>query len=259
MGRWITLLLLLSIVGCKSESSRKELPSRWLVQAYDAMTEVMVRDVTNPPLAARFFAYASLAGNELVAFHDSSISTMKGKINAFEGILLPETSNPYHAQAASLLAIIETAKRLQPSGFLLEPFKERMVDSMLQRGLDEEEIEASAQLAINVAEQVVAYAKADGYNRISNFARYTPVNGEGYWYPTPPAFMGAVEPYFHTVRPFFLASGDQFKPKPPVEFSSGKTSGFYIQMRRNYEEPLDDKKKMIAAFWDCNPFVVQEM
>lgn len=37
------------------------------------MTEIMVNNVTNPPLAARFFAYTMLAGYEAVSENDPSV------------------------------------------------------------------------------------------------------------------------------------------------------------------------------------------
>lgn len=70
--------------------------------------------------------------------------------------------------------------------------------------------------------------------------------------------MQAVEPYFNKVRPFTLDSAAQFKPAPPVAFSKSKESGFYTLMMGNYKEMLDSSKKTIAAFWDCNPFAVQD-
>src|SRR5690606_24468678 len=113
----------------------------------------------------------------------------------------------------------------------------------------------------SIVKHVLKYAKADHYNKISNYARYTPVSDkEGYWYPTPPGFFPPVEPYFNTVRPFFLDSASQFKPVPPVEFSKDKNSAFFKMLMDNYIEGgsgLTEEKRTIAAFWDCNPFALK--
>lgn len=254
-----TIVLMCFITACsdKQPIQTVEVPVRFVGKAYEAMTEIMVRDVTNPPLAARFFAYASLSGYEIIAQHDSTIPSMKGRINQFKGIDFP-VINGYHYQAASLLAVIETARKLQPSGKLLAEFEKAMSDSLLRMGLSEDQLEKSKDYAVAVAGQVMEYAKSDGYNRISNFSRYTPVAEEGKWYPTPPAFIAAVEPYFHTVRTFFLDSSSQFQPLEPVRFSTDRNSDFFKMMLKNYTDTIGQREKEIAAFWDCNPFVVQD-
>jgi hypothetical protein len=90
------------------------------------------------------------------------------------------------------------------------------------RRLPDEVIANSLTYAKEVSRGILAYAKADGYNKISNYPRYAPLNTEGSWYPTPPGFFPPVEPYFNTVRPFTLDSGSQFKPAPPAPFSPDK-------------------------------------
>jgi hypothetical protein len=119
-------------------------------------------------------------------------------------------------------------------------------------------IERSKEYALAVSKKILAYAKADGYNKISNYPRYTPLDKEGCWYPTPPAYMAAVEPNFNTVRPFTLDSCSQFKPAGPVTFSKDTKSAFYKLMLSNYTDSLTEEHRTIAAFWDCNPFAVQD-
>src|SRR5207253_712404 len=110
-----------------------------------------------------------------------------------------------------------------------------LLDSSRMKGFSEEAINQSMKYALAVSKHVLAYAKADGYNRISNYSRYAPDGKPGSWYPTPPAYMAAVEPYFNTVRPFTLDTCNQFKPVPPVEFSADKNSEFYKLTMLNYK------------------------
>jgi hypothetical protein len=81
-------------------------------------------------------------------------------------------------------------------------------------------------MLLPVSKKILAYAKADGYNKISNYQRYTPLEKEGYWYPTPPAYIAAIEPYFKTVRPYTLDSCSQFKPHLPFLFQKIKIQHF---------------------------------
>jgi PAP2 superfamily len=55
-----------------------------------------------------------------------------------------------------------------------------------------------------------------------------------------------------------LDSAAQFKPVPPIPFSKEKNSDFYKLMDAVYKEKLPQEHQEIAAFWDCNPFALQD-
>lgn len=254
-------LALISICSCRNTSRKPpELTSGDISKVIVEMTDLMIHDVTNPPLAARFFSYACLAGYEVVAQNDSARISMKGILNAYPDIVKPADAGNYAYQLSAVLAMIETSKKMQPSGSLLEQYERHFLDSCRKVGFSDEVIENSKTYALQISKQILGYARADGYNRISNYTRYTPLNKEGSWYPTPPGFFPPVEPYFNTVRPFVLDTCSQFKPAPPVVFSKDKNSAFYKMMMGNYVEGgtgLTDEHRAIAAFWDCNPFALQ--
>jgi hypothetical protein len=112
--------------------------------------------------------------------------------------------------------------------------------------------------ANNVSEMTIKFASADAFNRLSTLTRYTPLKGEGYWYPTPPAYMAAVEPEWRSLKTFFVDELNQFSPPPPAAFDLSDDSPFMIQMNEVHEitGSLSDEQKLIANFWDCNPFKV---
>src|SRR4051812_36407294 len=82
------------------------------------MSDIMVHDITNPPLAARFFAYAALAGNEIVTERDSSCAPFQKALNGYPAFIAAK-KNTDGWQLAALLAMMETSARLQPSGQLM--------------------------------------------------------------------------------------------------------------------------------------------
>ncbi|MDB5249983.1 MAG: superfamily protein [Segetibacter sp.] len=263
MCKWLqlpvffTILVICLLTSCKNRPE-KALDNKDISSVITQMTELMVHDVTNPPLAARFFSYACLAGYEVVAQNNSKFESMHGILNNYPDLKKPDSIKDYSYQLSALLAMMETAKKMQPSGKLFEAYEKRFLDSCVEIGFSEETIEQSKKYAIAVSKKILAYAKADGYNKISNYPRYTPDNSEGMWFPTPPAFIAAIEPYFSTVRSFTLDTCTQFIPPPPVPFSKDTGSAFYRQMLLNYKETLPEEHRAIAAFWDCNPFAVQD-
>ncbi|GGH00046.1 hypothetical protein GCM10007352_01200 [Mucilaginibacter phyllosphaerae] len=220
----------------------------------------MVHDVTNPPLAARFFAYTCLAGYEVVAQNDASLKNMHGVLNSYPDIKLVSASIAANYQLSAVLAMYKTAQMLQPSGVLLKKDEKAFLDSCRALGFDDAMIDSSLNYATAISKQILKYAKADGYRKISNYPRYTPKNDLGTWDPTPPSYMAPVEPYFYTVRPLTLDSSFQFISVSPVPFSKDKNSRFYKFMLLNYakgENGLTRGEKDVANFWDCNPFAVQ--
>ncbi len=255
---FIVFIISIGVCGCRQHSTNIQLRNKDISDVISQMTELMVHDVTNPPLAARFFSYACLAGYEVVAQNNTKFKSMHGFLNGYPRLQKPDSIHDYSYPVAAVLAMIETAKKLQPSGSLFEKKEAQFIDSLKIAGYDEDVIENSKKYGLAVSKSILAYAKADGYNKISNYQRYTPLEKEGFWYPTPPAYIAAIEPYFKTVRPFTLDTCSQFKPAPPVPFSKDKNSAFYKLMLLNYKDTLSDNHRLIAAFWDCNPFAVQE-
>jgi len=256
------LVIILSICfvsGCRQPQRRVPVfSSKDISKVIGKMTDIMVHDVTNPPLAARFFSYACLAGYEVIAQNQPEYKSMYGLLNNYPLIQKPDSIKDYSIHLSSLLAMMETAKKMQPSGKLLEQYQQNFLDSCEKIGFSEDVIEASQRYALYISKHMLSYAKADNYNRISNYPRYTPVNTDGSWFPTPPAYLAPVEPFFNTVRPFTLDSCTQFKPEPPIPFSADKSRPFYKLMLLNYQHVLTDQQKEIAAFWDCNPFAMQD-
>lgn len=255
-----SLLLILCLSGgcSRTEKNVPEPGVADLRKVIDAMTDVMIHDVTNPPLAARFFAYACLAGNEVMALSDTACPSLGGRLNDFPALEVSRPTEAYSPSLSAVLAMLKTAQKMQPSGSRLVNYEKNLLDSCRRAGISEEVMETSVILAGTISQEVLAYARRDGYNRISNYARYTPVAGPGHWYPTPPGYFAAVEPYFNTVRPFTLDTCSQFQPLPPAPYSTEKTSAFYKLMAAVYNEKLSDEHRQIAAFWDCNPFALQE-
>lgn len=259
---FIYALIFISGVHCNGKKDKlPELTNADIMGVVGRMTELMVHDITNPPLAARFFSYACLSGYEIIAQNDSAFHSMQGVLNEYPVLSGTDSVSGYSYQVAAVLAMLETAKKMQPSGSRLQAYQSAFMDSCIKIGFDENTISQSLKYAQAISKIILGYAKADRYTKISNLARYTPLQGDAYWYPTPPAYIAAIEPYFNTVRPFMLDSAAQFKPMPPVEYSTEKNSPFFKMLEANAKESetsLSAEHRLIAAYWDCNPFAVQD-
>jgi PAP2 superfamily len=224
------------------------------------LSEVMLHDVANPPAAARFYAYSMLSAYEVLQRNQPEMLALSKNFRVvpdFVPLTLPTKFNPAFC---ATYAMLETGRLMLPSGYMLEAKQVELI-KIFQKSykLNVKHIEPNRQYADQLAAQVVAYAKKDGYFSLSTLPRYKPNTKEpGRWYPTPPEYMGAVEPQWKTIRTFFLDSASQFAPDPPAPFSTEKGSSFLNQLEEvvAVSKNLTVEQKAIAGFWDCNPFAV---
>jgi hypothetical protein len=225
------------------------------------LSEVMLHDVVNPPAASRFYAYAMLGAYEAMYAGDKDQPDLTRAFVHDPRFKLPPVPARWSKSFCAIYTMLDVGRQIMPSGYRLEERQKDLVELYRKRyKLSVADIDVNKTFAVQIASQVMSYAKTDGYSKLSTLTRYTPnTRQEGYWYPTPPEYMGAVEPHWRTIRPFFLDSASQFKPAPPVAFNQEQGKPFYDLMKEVYEttQRLSTEQKAIAAFWDCNPFAVQ--
>jgi PAP2 superfamily len=223
------------------------------------LSEVMLHDVAAPVTASRFYAYALLGAYEATHFATGRLPNINEKFNTNPEIKPPAVPKNFNLSFVSNYALLHVGRNIMPSGKMLEEKQKNLVAYFRKKKrISESDLKDNIRYAEEIAQHVIAYARTDGYNKLSTYTRYTPSKKEGHWYPTPPEYMGAVEPQWKTVRPFFLDSANQFSPPPPVPFSKDSTSEFYKLMKEVYttKNSLTKEQLEIANFWDCNPFAV---
>ena len=232
------------------------------VRALKHATDVMVNDVTSPVAASRYYGYINLAANEMVALFDKQQPHFAGIVKGLNNITVDDSlikkSDP---QLAVILAWYKSGIRLLPSGYLLKKNLDSLKLVAKKRKLPFEKINATVELVDKVVEQVLKYAYADGFVRLSGLRRFTPLTGDEYWQPTAPGFISAIEPNWNTLRVFFLDSCSQFAGAAPHKYSTDTSSLFYKELKEVYElgKNLTKEQAEIAMFWDCNPFALQQV
>ncbi|ADB39044.1 vanadium-dependent haloperoxidase [Spirosoma linguale] len=252
---FIYVWLVLS-VSAKAEVATKDL-SQHLQPTVFAVTMVMIHDVVNPPAASRFYTYCLLGAHEIVARHQQTVVSPTTFIRSLGQTNL-ETARADNYQIAALYCILETGRLILPSGYMLEDEEKKLLDQLRAEKYPEPIIQQSVGVAQEMAKKVLAYAAADNYRNLSARTRYRPSKADGFWYPTPPAYIEAIEPHWRIIRPMMIDSCSQFRPKPPVAFSKDTTSEFHKLAQEVYQigNKLTDEQRFIASYWDCNPFAV---
>src|ERR1044071_4606076 len=87
----LIILLLFLCQSCKQEKQSLQFTNKDISHVITKMTNIMLHDITNPPLAARFFSYACLAGYEVVSQNDAKFKSMHGILNSYPEIKKPDS------------------------------------------------------------------------------------------------------------------------------------------------------------------------
>jgi hypothetical protein len=223
----------------------------------NAINLVMIHDVISPPVAARYYAYSMLGAYKIISANDKKIPDPSVFIKKFPANSIA-TAKDYDYHIAALYCMLETSKTLLPSGYMLQDAEDAYVALLRKSKISDDKINKAISAAKKETTEVVDFSKSDNYNKLSAKLRYTPKKGYGYWYPTPPAYLDAVEPNWKTIRPLIIDSSSQFTPLPPTPFSKDSTSKFYILAKEVYDVSINLSQEQLneASFWDCNPFAI---
>jgi hypothetical protein len=252
---WVLILWVgFSTCAFCQKKNRDDFHVRKYTENVFRITEVLFHDVVNPPAAARFYAYATLSANQVVsavAQDGSFIAKPK-----FSPVLIDQPPAEIEVHFATTYTLLETAKRIIPSGYSLDEQQRQLYLEYQQWGVKKNVLDASVSFAEGVSKVFADHARSDGYMKLSTYPRYKPLEADSTWYPTPPEYMAAVEPYWNTIRTFFIDSATQFKPLPPVKFDQTKGCDFYALMNEVYTTSgqITPEQKLTANYWDCNPF-----
>jgi hypothetical protein len=252
--------LALSALLCNGASAQQRRAAAPLdpAKALDIINMTMVHDVISPPAAARYYAYSMLGAYGIVAAHNRNLPAPQHLAKGFAALRLDTVKATYNYQVAAYYSLLETARRLLPSGETLAEEEAGFLQGLAQQGMAPGVLSESARVGRLAAAAVVTFSKTDHYAQLSALKRYTPVKAEGSWYPTPPAYFEAVEPNWKTIRPLVIDSASGFRPAAPCAFSKDTASAFYREALAVYKvsKHLTTEQLEMAQFWDCNPFAI---
>lgn len=254
----LTLVISYAFTACQEpvDYSQAISDGKYFHQAQKRITEVIIHDIFSPPVAARIYSYASLAGYEVAAASDpANYASLMGQLNGSEPIQIPVPENIYPPLAA-LAAYYQVGTTLIFSEEKMNEHRDAAFAELRAQGIPDEVFEASVNYGREVAAKVLAYAKKDNYHESRSFPKYSVVNQPGTWQPTPPAYMEAIEPHWNKIRTFVLDSAAQFKIAPPPPYSTEPDSEFYKLAKQVYDakQNATPDETAVAMFWDCNPY-----
>lgn len=258
-------IISVSFNACKPKSDAKAYNAKaadpeLYHQSVELLTQVIIHDIFKPPVAARIYAYSTLAGYEAMVPGFPEYESLAGKVKGFTKGPEPEKGKDYCFPLASTRAFLKIARTLTFSGKFFDDYEKTFFKKYEEMGVPEEVIERSMAYGDSVAAHVMRYSGNDKYKQTRGI-RFTVTNLPGTWVPTPPAYADACEPEWNKIRTFALDSSGQYPPPPPPMYNHDKKSAFWKETNEVYElgKSLTEEQKRIAWFWDDNPFVMNVM
>ncbi len=255
----IIIASVLLLFGCQENTAYKEkLKNPELFQsAMKKLSDVIVYDVFSPPIASRVYMYPSVASYTVMqkAYPDK-YNTLEGQIKDLSAIPEPTNENiDFHL--ASFHAFTVVGKQLIFSEQKITDFQELTYQQLQDAGLPNKVLDASKEYGNLVAQHILKWSKGDLYDQTRTYSKYTILEEDKFWKPTPPDYMDGIEPHWDKIRTLVLKSSNQFPPIPPLEFDLTEGSEFQKQLMEVYEKGngANADYREIASFWDCNPYV----
>lgn len=259
----VRLILVFSVCVLFSCKQEKYIDSSELMDAsifhasVKNLTDVMIHDIFSPPQAGRNYAYPAIAAYEVIRFADpENYKSLVGRVRDLKA--LPQAPENISFVIAAFEAYNQVAKALIFSEKNFLEFVDATYASEILDSIPNHVSRNSRAYGNSVAKHILDWLAEDNYNQTRSFPKFDVTDEPGRWKPTPPAYMDGIEPHWNKIRPFLLESADQFNQGPPTEFSTKKSSQFYKELKEVYEvvKTAREEEKEIAAFWDCNPFVM---
>jgi len=211
----------------------------------------------SPVVASRNYAYASIAGYEVIAAGDPAhYRSLVGQLNGLTKVAKPAPGDSIDYDYAALLAFCKVGEAVTFPEGSLKLYTDSLHQIAAAHGMPDEMITASEKYAKAMAASIMAWSKKDNYLKTRSEAKFSINDVNGRWVPTPPAYGEAVEPHWNEIRPMVMKSDSQFRVPPPPAFDiKDKNSKYYREVMyiKNADEHLTPDQENMADFWDDNP------
>ncbi len=255
------IIIICFVCSCSSNEDYKYLIND--PETYNAvvknLSDVVVYDIFSPPVASRVYLYPNIAAYQILQKEmPEKYFSLEGQISGLEEIPSPENNGKnINYKLAAIHAFIEVGKELIFSEDKVINFQDKLYEKFKKNGLPRKEFNASVKYGNLVSEHIMEWASKDMYNQTRTYPKYTILQGDEFWKPTPPDYMDGIEPHWNKIRTLVLESADQFPANPPKAFDMTPGSPFHKELMEVYDitNKLDDEQLAIASFWDCNPYV----
>jgi len=257
----VTLFALIILFSCKKGKPGYNAifddPDTYCKSVYELNTVVMGNNFS-PIVASRNYAYATIAGYEVIAgLYPNQYNSLAGQLKGLNNIPKPGTDK-INGGFASLLAFWKLGTAVTFSDNETGNYVDSLKQLAKLTGMPDDIYQNSIKYADVVGNAIMDWSKKDRYKETRGMPEFTVYpDSPQRWVPTPPAYSPAAEPYWREIREMAIDSINQFLPPPAYTFNvSDKSSAYYKQVKliESTGDSLTKEQAFIADFWDDNPF-----
>jgi hypothetical protein len=220
------------------------------------LNNVVLENNFPPMIASRNYAYASIAAYEVVATYDKRFQSLAGQIKHLPAFPKTEMADVDY-QLAAMLAFCKVGEAVTFPEGSMQVYVDKLKHEADSAGVSSSVIKASQAFADSIGNHILRWSKKDNYAQLRTATKYTVMDVDGRWVPTPPMYAQAIEPHWMEMRPLVMDSAAQFMPaRPPAFDLQNKNSDYYKALIevKTIGDSLTEEQKHIADFWDDNPF-----
>lgn len=222
------------------------------------LNDIVLENGFPPVIASRNYVYANIAAYEVVAAGDATnYRSLAGQIKHLKPVPKPGAAQNIDFHFASLVAFCKVGNAVTFPEGSMDEYVDGLKAKARAAGMSSTTLENSLEYANKVAEHILAWSKDDNYAQTRSASKFTVLDEDGRWIPTPPMYAQALEPHWCKIRPMVLDSGGQIITPDPIPFNiKDPKNPFYqsVMEVKALGDSLTEEQKHIADFWDDNAF-----
>ncbi len=233
----------------------------FVIEWWELIYEQVAYQRIKPPVASRIYAYIGVAAYEAgLAGMPDNIS-LEGQLDGLGNLPRPNSKEEYDWPTVMIHSLYLTTDELlsrfvhaTENDFILLRDKQL---AERKSELSPEVFGRSEEYGNALAKALIKWVGEDKFNDTRFYTFYQLPSRNNHperWEPTE-YNADPCEPYWSTLRPFFLESGEQCHIPLKVPFSKGKDSEFrsYVDEILEYDRTLTENQRDIAFHWADDP------
>ena len=212
--------LLLFAVSCRQKDYKPFThdPLLYSKTVHELNSVVMGNNFT-PVVASRNYAYAAIAGYEVIAAgYPQQYRSLAGQLNGLDTVAHSTDTAGVDYEFAALLAYCKVGEAVTFPEGSMQDYVSKLQQQAREAGMSDHIIQQCDSYADTVARSILKWSKKDNYLQTRSAVKYTVTDTPGRWVPTPPMYAPAVEMHWAEIRPMVMDSAGQFKSPPPLRF-----------------------------------------
>jgi len=260
--RTCLFLMLMSVIlftSCKKPDYEKIFHDPTLYsRTVHELNSVVMGNNFSPPVASRNYAYASVAGYEVIAAgYPEKYKSLAGQLNGFKNVAKPVAGESIDYEYAALLAFCKVGEAVTFPEGSLKYYTDSLHQLAVAHGMPAEMIDNSEKYAREVGLSIMKWSKGDNYLATRSAPKFAIKEDSTWrWVPTPPGYFEAVEPHWGEIRTMVMQNAKEYSVPPPPKFDiKDKNSKYYKEVMyiKNTGDSLTAEQIHMADFWDDNP------